>query len=101
MSFAALPPVPQSGLTEAEYRLLAAIHENINLLTGQSTSVSKAIISGQVTVAGAPAGSATPVAISGAAATDIAQIAATLQVLINDVQALRDTVNILVAQLRS
>jgi len=101
MSFSALPPVPQSGLTEAEYRLLAAIHENITLLTGQSAQANKAIISGQLTVAGAPEGNATAVTVSGVPATDIAQIAATLQTLINDVQSLRDTVNILVAQLRS
>jgi hypothetical protein len=101
MSFAALPPIPQSGLTEAELRLLSAMHQNISLLTGQNVAESKAIISGQVTLTGAPAATTAFPSISGSPANDVAQLATAFQALINDVQSLRDTLNILIAQLRS
>lgn len=101
MSFAALPPVPQSGLTEAELRLLSAMHENISLLTGQNLAESRAVIVGQITLAGAPSATTAVPSISGFPANDVAQLAASFQALINDVQSLRDTLNILIAQLRS
>lgn len=100
MSFVALPPVPTSGLSEAEFQLLAAITQNISVLTGQSVSASKAITSAQLTLGFAPDGAASPVSISGSA-NDLTNIAVELQVLISDVQSLRDTLNILIAQLRS
>jgi hypothetical protein len=100
MSFAALPPVPTSGLTDAEFQLLAAIHQNIGILTGQVSSGYKAVIPAQLTLAFAPDGEASAVSLTGSA-NDLATLAGTLQVLINDVQSLRDTVNILIAQLRS
>lgn len=100
MSFVALPPVPTTGLSEAEFQLLAAITQNISVLTGQRISSSKAIVAGQLTLGFAPDGTAAPVAISGSP-NDIASLAVELQTLINDVQALRDTLNILIAQLRS
>jgi outer membrane murein-binding lipoprotein Lpp len=96
MSFAALPPVPTSGLTDAEFQLLAAIHQNIGLLTGQNIAAYKAVVAGQLTLADAPDGQAT-----GVTSTDVVALATTVQYLISDVQSLRDTVNILIAQLRS
>ncbi len=96
MSFVALPPVPTTGLSEAEFQLLAALTQNISVLTGQIASSSRAIIPGQLTLGFAPDGQATQVS-----SNDTATIATELQILINDVQALRDTVNILIAQLRS
>lgn len=100
MSFVALPPVPTSGLSEAEFQLLAAITQNISVLTGQVSSSSRAIITGQLTLGFASDGSATPVSVSGSP-NDIVSLASELQILISDVQALRDTLNILIAQLRS
>lgn len=100
MSFVALPPVPSSGLTQAEFQLLAALTQNIALLTGQSVGSYKAVVSGQFTLSFAPDGAATPVSITGSP-NDLVNLALGLQTLINDVQALRDTVNILIAQLRS
>lgn len=100
MSFAALPPVPISGLTDAEYQLLVAIHENIALLTGQGFAGNRAIVSGQVTVTGAPDATVSGVSISGSP-NDLANTALALQYLINDVQSLRDTLNALITQLRS
>ena len=96
MSFVALPPVPTSGLTEAEFQLLAAINQNLNVLTGQITTDYKAVISGQITLMEAPELQST-----GLTSADSGAVASALQVLISDVQALRDTVNILIAQLRS
>lgn len=96
MSFVALPPVPTSGLSEAEFQLLAALTRNISVLTGQILSSSKAITPGQLTLAPAPDGQ-----VTGVSTVDIAVLATELQTLINDVQALRDTLNILIAQLRS
>ena len=95
MSFVALPPVPTSGLSEAEFQLLAALTQNISVLTGQVSSSSKAIIPGQLTLGFAPDGQAS------GAANDVATLTTELQILINDVQALRDTLNILIAQLRA
>lgn len=100
MSFAALPPVPMVGLNQAEFQLLAAIHQNISLLTGQSLAAYRAIIAGQVTVNDAPEGTASAVTLAGNSG-DIATLAATVQSLISDVQNLRDTLNILIAQLRT
>lgn len=101
MSFVALPPVPTTGLTEAEFQLLAAIHQNISILTGQSASAARAIVSAQITISAAPEGQALGASISGALANDVANLTVTVQTLISDVQALRDTLNILIAQLRS
>jgi hypothetical protein len=101
MSFAALPPIPQSGISESELRLLSAMHQNISLLTGQSVAANKAIVSGQITIAGAPGATTSGPSISGSVANDVVQVSASLQALINDVQSLRDTLNILIAQLRS
>ncbi len=95
MSFVALPPVPTSGLSEAEFQLLAALTQNISVLTGQVSSSSRAIIPGQLTLGFAPDGQAS------GAASDVATLTIELQILINDVQALRDTLNILIAQLRA
>lgn len=100
MTFVALPPIPTSGLTEAEFQLLAALTQNISILTGQIPSASKAVVSGQLTVSFAPEGQAAVFSLSGSP-SDLANLAVSLQTLINDVQALRDTVNILIAQLRS
>lgn len=100
MSFVALPSIPTSGLSDAEFQLLAAISQNLGLLTGQSLAGYKAVTSGQLTLSSAPAGNAQSVSITGTA-NDLANIAISLQTLINDVQSLRDTVNILIAQLRS
>lgn len=100
MSFSALPPVPTSGLSEAEFQLLVAITQNILLLTGQSVAANKAVITGQITVVGAPEIQASPSPLVGTLA-DIPNLAATLQTLISDVQSLRNTLNVLIAQLRS
>ena len=96
MSFSALPPVPVSGLTVAEFQLLAAIHQNITLLIGQNLAAYKAVISGQITLSPAPDAS-----ISVVDTTDISTVANSIQYLINDVQNLRDTLNILIAQLQT
>lgn len=100
MSFVALPPVPTSGLSEAEFQLLAALTQNISVLTGQTLSSSKAIVPGQLTLGFAPDGESAPVSITGSP-NDLAAIAVSLQILINDVQLLRGTLNILIAQLRN
>lgn len=100
MSFAALPPVPTSGLTEAEFQLLSAISQNISQLTGQTGTTYRALVAGQISTEYAPDGTATGVAISGSLG-DIVPLAASLQALISDVQALRDTLNTLIAQLQS
>lgn len=100
MSFSALPPVPTSGLSEAEFQLLAALTQNVSLLTGQGLSTYRALISGQFTVQYPADLSASPITSSGTT-NDIPALAASLQALINDVQALRDTVNAIVTQLRS
>ena len=99
MTYAALPPVPTSGLTDAEFQLLAAIHENISLLTGQPVTSDAAVTLGQISLSGAPDSTIPPSLLANTA--DLATVALLLQYLINDVQSLRDTVNTLITQLRS
>lgn len=100
MSFASLPPVPTSGLSQAEFQLLSAISQNIGQLIGQGSTEFRAVIAGQVTVSLAPEGSATGATVTGTV-SDVVGLAASLQALINDVQVLRSTLNTLIAQLRS
>lgn len=110
MTFAAMPGVPTQGLTDAEFRILTAIKQNIDLLTGQSANPAfRAVVSGQITVSTLGPLSATNVSLSGQAASvggqvvpiasDFTALATTTQQLVNDMQLMRATLNSLIAQL--
>jgi hypothetical protein len=110
--FTAIPPVPQQGLTDAQFTLLNAIKENVELLTGArgATNGAAALTRGSITVLGAPTQTMQRVTAEGRGFTisnvmvpsldDYINLVANVQQLANDVAALRSTVNALLNQLR-
>lgn len=113
--FAAIPPVPQGGVTPLEFATLSAIKENVELLIGArggETSVgNKALIKGQITVGAAPAQQMSRITAEGNGFTisdvtvpslsDYVKLLRDVQQLANDVANLRNTVNTLIAQLKA
>ncbi|WP_299077069.1 hypothetical protein [uncultured Paraglaciecola sp.] len=111
MTFAAMPGLPQEGLTDAEYRLLSAIKQNIEELTGQGrTTTHIAVLKGSIATEGiSTSGTVTGVNIGQTAVTvsgqtiptydDFISLANTTQSLINEVASLRNTVNALISEL--
>jgi len=112
MAFAALPGIPQSGLSPVEFQLFASVKENIEQLTGQSgVPQLRAVLTGQVGVVPIEDLNSKPVSITGASyiitgggpvpsQEDFVSLATTVQQLVYDVQLLRDTLNTLIIQLR-
>lgn len=110
MAFTAMPGLPDSGLTDQELRLLAAIKQNIEELTGAGSSTYTAVVRGQITTSQISQLNSQNVSVSGrgytisganvASASDVASLAQTTQQLVYDVQLLRDTLNTLIGQLR-
>jgi hypothetical protein len=111
--FTPIPNIPQSGLTDWQYGTLNAMKENLELLTGArgNSSVSAAAITkGTVTVADAPTQTMQRVTAQGAGYTisgvtvpsldDYIKAVTDLQQLANDVAALRNTLNVLINQLK-
>jgi hypothetical protein len=110
--FTAIPSVPQQGLTDWQFNTLNAMKENIELLIGSrgSDNSVRAIVSGQVTVSNPAAQTMTRVTASGSGYTlnnvtvpsldDYVKLVSDVQLLANDVAALRTTLNTLINQLR-
>jgi len=112
--FAAVPAVPQSGLTPAEYATIAALKENVELLIGARGEVgatSRALTKGQVSVTEAPtqrmqqvSAEATGFTLSGVnvpSMTEYVKLLSDVQQLANDVAAIRTTLNVLIQQLKA
>ena len=112
-SFTAIPNIPQSGLTDWQFNTLTSMKENLELLMGARRSAgtnTKALLSGQVTVANPPAQVMTAISSTGAgflisnrrvaSLEDYTQALRDLQTLADDVANLRATVNTLVNQLK-
>lgn len=111
--YTSIPPIPFSGIDAAVSQLLAALKENVELLTGvrgEPGNVSAALNRASLSVAPPPAQAMTRVSARGAGVTvsganvpildDYAQLLSDVQQLANDVAALRATVDTLVQQLR-
>jgi hypothetical protein len=111
--FTAIPSIPQSGLTDWQYNTLNAMKENLELLTGargNSSISSEAITKGTVTVTDAPTQTMQRVTAQGSGYTisgvtvpsldDYIKAVTDLQQLANDVAALRNTLNVLINQLK-
>lgn len=111
--FAAIPSIPQGGLTDWHFNTLNAMKENIELLTGArggGTASAAALTRSAITIAPAPAQTMTRVtaegsgfAISGVTVPsqeDYVRLISNVQQLANDVATLRNTVNALIAQLK-
>lgn len=112
--FAAIPAVPQSNLNPWEFATLNALKENVEILTGargDATAANRALIRGQVTVAGAPNQTMTQVSAKGVgftisgvnvpSAEDYIKLVNDVQNLANDVASIRATLNTLIQQLKA
>ena len=111
--FAAIPNIPQGGLTDWQFVTLSAMKENIELLTGargNTASTAAAITKGAITVVPAPVQTMQRVTAEGVGFTisgvnvpsldDYSKLIGNVQQLANDVAALRATVNALIGQLK-
>ncbi len=113
MSFSAMPPVPMVGLDSFIAGFMLATKQNVELLTGQyGDSRFRSIVRGQVTVVPADSSLQQLTAkgngldISGGVGTvptlaDYQELLKSVQLLVNDVSVLRQTVNALITQLKS
>ena len=110
--FAAIPSIPQQGLTDWQFNTLNTMKENIDLLIGArgEASALTAVTRGSVTVNPAPTQNMQRVTASGAGFTisgvtvpsldDYARLLNDVQVLANDVANMRATLNALINQLK-
>jgi hypothetical protein len=110
--FAAIPNIPQGGITDWQFNLLTAMKENIELLTGArgSDNSARAITKGQLTVANPPSQTMTKVTAEGAgfiinnvavpSLDDYSKLVLDVQRLANDVAILRAILNTLINQLK-
>lgn len=112
--FTGIPSLPQVGVEEWQYRVLTAMKQNIELLIGtrgEQDLSSRALLKSSVAITSAPEPSIRSVSavgsgftISGAQVPSLADYQALVrdvQLLVNDVAALRATVNTLISQLRT
>lgn len=113
MSFSAMPPVPMVGLDSFIAAFMLSTKQNVELITGQYGDTRfRAVLKGQVTVL--PASSTltqltakgSGLDIAGAVGTvptlaDYHELLKNVQLLANDVEVLRQTVNALIMQLKS
>lgn len=109
--FAAIPSISQQGLTGWQFQTLTAMKENIDLLTGaKGGGATTALTAGSVTVSPAPVQTMQRVTATTAGFTisgvtvpsldDYSKLVTDVQLLANDVAALRATVNALINQLK-
>jgi hypothetical protein len=111
--FAAIPNIPQSGLTELQFATLNAMKENIELLTGVrgSTNAVRALLSGQVLVNPPRPQTMTRVSAADTGFTvgganvasldEFRKLIQDVQQLANDVGNLQATLNALINQLKA
>ena len=110
--FAAIPDIPQSGLSPGQFTTLNALKEDVELLMGarRGSSEARAVLRGDITVANPAAQRMAAVTattagytISGASVPSLAdytKLVTDVQVLATDVAALRGTLNALINQLK-
>lgn len=111
--FAAIPSIPQTGLTNWQGYALSALKENVELLTGVrrgSGTTAQAVLRGQLVLNPPPVQNMTRLTAQGQGFTisnvtvpsmdDYNRLLSDVQTLANDVAALRTTVNTLITQLK-
>lgn len=111
--FTPIPAIPTSSVSDWQYNTLSAMKENIELLTGsrgEKDGTSRALTTGAVKLQAAPAqtlpritAQGNAVSISGTTVPDMSdyvELLKNVQMLANDVTALRNTLNTLISQLR-
>lgn len=111
-SFSSIPSIPLSGLSSWQYTTLNAMKTNIDLLIGaQGDGVLRAVTPAKLTVGAPAAQTMTRVSAEGLGFTiggvtvpsldDYTKLIVNVQLLANDVAALRATVNSLIQQLKA
>lgn len=111
-TFAAIPAVPQSGLTDWQFRVLSVMKEDVELLIGtRGNGALKAVTKAQLSVDAAPTQTMQQVTAEGAGFTisgvqvpsldDYVKLLTNVQQVANDVAQLRNTLNSLIAQLKA
>lgn len=111
--YTAIPAVPVVGVDEWQSRILNALKENVELLTGtrgEPDLASAAVNLSRLSVGAPPAQTMVQISARGSGVTinganvpileDYTQLATDVQKLANDVAALRATVEVLILQLR-
>ena len=111
--FTPIPAIPTSSMSDWQFNTLSAMKENIELLTGsrgEKDGTSRALTTGVVKVKEAPAQTLPRITAQGNAVnisgvtvpdmSDYAELLKNVQMLANDVTAIRDTLNTLISQLR-
>ena len=110
MAFVAVPGIPTSGLTDGEVRMLAALKQNIEQLTGQSGEAEyRAALTGYFSNVNTLGDlNALSVGIQGqkyviqnvevAPASEVIALAETVGKLIADVHLLKDVINTIIVQ---
>lgn len=113
--FTAIPSLPQVGLQPWQVGFYSAIKENLEMLTGSRSGASNAraaVTVGSIAVTAPPTQNMTTVTAEGVSvglkdekvsvptADDYAKLISNVQTLANDVANLRNTVDILIRQLK-
>ena len=112
--FTAIPAVPQAGLNPATYSTLVALKDNVELLIGSRGELgasNRALTKGQLTVTEAPTQQMRQVTAEGIGFTisgvtvpsidDYIKLLSNVQQLANDLAAVRNTLNVLINQLKA
>ena len=124
--FTAIPAIPQSGVNQWEYSTLTALKDNVELLIGakgETGAASRALTKGQLSVSEVPTQSMRQVTAEGTGFTipvysgsingqltgyvnvpsidDYIKLLSNVQQLANDVAAVRNTLNVLINQLKA
>lgn len=111
--FTAIPAIPTSNVTEWQGQIFNSLKENVELLAGirgEADQASKAVTRGQLSIKAAPTATFSRVSATGKGYTisgqnvadldDHAKLISDVQLLANDVAALRNTLNALLGQLK-
>lgn len=110
-NFSVVPEIPQAGLDPAQYQLLLAMKQNVDLLTGAVGTTAAAVRKGQVQVGSVTQASTPRLTAQGLGAEvdgvqlvrldDYGRLLSDVSGLIADVNALRNTLNVLLQQLKA
>lgn len=110
MAFTGMPNVPTSNVSEESFRMFAAIKQNLEELTGQANAEFAAVLRGSINVSyvgnlqsSQPNVTGRGYNLAGAGSVpdynDFIAVVGTVQALVNDVQAIRDRLDVLISQL--
>jgi hypothetical protein len=111
--FTPIPAIPTASMSDWQYNTLSAMKENIELLTGtrgEKDGTSRALTTGAIKIQPAPTQTLPRITAQGSGVsidgtvvpdmTDYVELLKNVQMLANDVTAIRNTLNTLISQLR-